>query len=68
VSYTQTQLTALKEAVSKGIRSVTTDGHTVTYATTTEMLRLIAVMENEIASSTGQRKSRIVYPSFERGI
>lgn len=68
MSYTQAQVTALKNAVANGIRTVTTDGHSVTYASTSEMLRIIAVMEKELEANSGQRKSRITYPTFERGI
>ncbi|MES2845632.1 MAG: hypothetical protein V4747_11435 [Pseudomonadota bacterium] len=65
MSYTQIQLDALRTAVARGVRTVTTDGNTVTYASTDEMLRLIAIIERDIAAAT--RRSRIHYPTFERG-
>jgi hypothetical protein len=68
VSYTQAQVTALKNAVAAGVRTVTTDGHSVTYASTSEMLRVISVMEKELDASAGRKKSRLTYPTFERGI
>ena len=68
MSYTQEQLTALKAAAAKGIKSVTTDGNTVIYASLDEMRRMIGIMESELAASSGSSRSRIVYPSFDRGI
>ena len=67
MSYTQEQVTALKNAVAKGIRTVSTDGHSVTYASTAEMLRVIAIMERDIAAQNAP-KSQIFYPTFDRGI
>lgn len=62
-SYTQTQLAALKAAVAKGVRSVSYDGQTVTYASISEMLRVISVIERELNAGA----SRTHYPSFDRG-
>lgn len=67
VSYTQTQLDALKAALARGVRTVTTDGNTVTYASTEEMIRVIGIIEREIAAASPSRPSRLHYPTFERG-
>jgi len=64
MSYTQEQLTALKAAVAKGIKSVTTDGNTVVYASTSEMLQVISVMERQIATSRPSYSN----PTYSKGI
>ncbi len=48
MSYTQAQLDGLRAAVAGGVRTVKVDGKEVTYASTAEMLRLIAVMERSL--------------------
>ena len=65
VSYTQGQLDALREAVAGGVRTVKVDGKEVTYASTSEMLRLIAIMERSLQPSS----SRISHfnPTYSRG-
>lgn len=60
--YTQEQLTALKAAVARGVRTVSYDGQSVTYASTAEMLKIIRIMERELNPA----RPRISYPSFER--
>lgn len=51
--YTQEQLTALKAAVARGVRTVSYDGQSVTYASTAEMLRIIAMIERELSVTRG---------------
>lgn len=64
MSYTQEQLTALKSAVAKGIRTVTTDGHSVTYASTAEMLQVISVMERQLTTA----KPSYSNPTYSKGV
>lgn len=64
MSFTQTQLDALRAAAAKGIRTVKTDGHEVTYASVDEMLRLIKVMEAQVTRS----RSSHVNPVFDKGV
>ena len=61
-TYTHAQLTALKAAVARGTKSVSYDGNTVVYHSVSEMLKLIAVIERELAPA----RSRVHYPVFER--
>ena len=66
MSFTQTQLDALRNAVASGVRTVTVDGKTVTYASTGEMLRLIAIMERSLTAPA----DRVTYynPVFDKGV
>lgn len=51
--YTQAQLDALRAAVVRGVRTVTMNGESVTYASTADMLRIIAMIERDIATNKG---------------
>ena len=67
MSYTQTQLDALRDAAASGVRTVSfSDGKTVTYGSTGEMLRLIAIMERSLVAAG----SRVTYynPTFDKGV
>lgn len=66
MSYTQTQLDALRAAAAKGVKSVSYDGQTVVYASLSEMRAMIAAMEKSLATTTAGRRNR-VYAGFERG-
>ena len=63
--YTQAQLASLREAVATGVRTIKVDGKEVTYSSTGEMLRLIAVIEAAVAPAG----SRVTHynPRFDRG-
>jgi hypothetical protein len=63
MSYTQQELAALKAAAAKGLKSVSYDGHTVSYASIAEMQQMIATMERALNPG----RSRIAYPAFDRG-
>lgn len=47
--YTQEQLTALKQALARGVRTVSYDGQTVTYQSADDMRKTIAAIERELA-------------------
>lgn len=64
MSYTQDQVNALKAAVAKGVRTVTTDGHSVTYASTAEMLQLISVMERQLSTARPSYSN----PTYSKGV
>lgn len=51
--YTREQLDALKAAVAKGVRTVSYDGQSVTYASVSEMLRVISMIERELNVTRG---------------
>ena len=67
MSYTQTQVNALKAAAARGVLSVTTDGNTVTYVSISEMRKQIAIMEREIAAQSSARVAH-VNPIYSKGI
>jgi hypothetical protein len=64
--YTQAQLDALREAAASGVRTVTVEGKTITYASVGEILRLIAIMERSLTAVD----SRVTYynPVFTKGV
>lgn len=68
MAYTAEQLAALKAAAAKGVRTVTVDGHSVTYASVSEMLRMIAVMEKELAAAAGTARPAYFNPSYSKGV
>lgn len=57
-TYTQEQLTALRNAVAKGVRKVEYDGESVTYESTEKMLQMISIIERDLAAN---RTTRTVY-------
>lgn len=63
VSFTKEQLTALKAALAKGVKTVSYDGRSVTYQSAQEMRETIAMIERELQG----RSTRSNYPTFERG-
>lgn len=64
MSYTQTQLDALRAALASGITRVSYDGRTVEYRSMADLERAIATVERGL----GQRSaaSRITYPEISR--
>lgn len=64
--YTQAQLDSLRAAVATGVRTIKVDGKEVTYSSTGEMLRLIAVIEGALTPAA----SRVTYynPRYDRGL
>lgn len=66
MAYTQTQLDALKNAVAKGVKSISYDGHSVTYNSLNEMRQVIKMMEREMGLRTGGLQ--VATPQFDRGI
>ena len=65
MSYTNDQLIALKAAVAKGVKSVTYDGQTVVYQSIGDMLKVIGVIERDLASTGNTRRRE--YGSYDRG-
>lgn len=68
MSYTAADLASLKKALAKGVRTATVDGQSVTYASTAEMLRVIAVMERELAAAAGTSRPAYYNPSYSKGV
>lgn len=49
MAWTQDDIDALKSAIKRGVRSVTnSDGTSVTYGTTDDMVRVLKLMESEV--------------------
>lgn len=48
MAYTQAQIDALKDALARGVRSVTYDGKQVDYQSREEMRKQLAEMEAEV--------------------
>jgi hypothetical protein len=61
--WTSEQLAALKAAAAKGVTSLRIGNEMITYASVSDMLKLIATIEREVNPGV----SRIVYPTFDRG-
>lgn len=57
-NYTQTQLDALRDALARGVRKVEYNGESVTYQSVSEMERVIARLERDLA---GSKPTRTVY-------
>ncbi len=62
MSYTTTQLTALRAAAASGVTRVTYDGQTVEYRSIDELLKMIRLVE---AALTPRRVTH-VNPTFQR--
>lgn len=65
VSYTQTQLDALRQAYADGVSEVTYDGKTVRYRSLRELAQAIATVS---AALNPQPVSRQHYPTFSKGL
>lgn len=66
MSFTQTELDALKEAYAAGALRVTHEGKTVEYGSGSDLLRRIRTIENELAVSSGTSRSTRTRLSFSR--
>lgn len=63
MSYTQTQLDALREAAASGVTEVSYDGKTVKYRTIAELMQMITIVERALAPAPVTRQN---YPGFRR--
>lgn len=67
MSFTSTQLQALKDALASGELTVTFDGKTVTYRSVEELKAAIAYVEAELmANGLLPQKTRVSYASFSK--
>lgn len=64
MAWTQASIDRLKAAIASGARQVMEGGRMVTYQSTDEMLRVVAMMEAEV---NGKRRSLVEQVSFRRG-
>lgn len=67
MSYTIEQRDALKAAIASGVTTVSHGGNTVTYRSVDEMIRVLGVMEREL-TPVSQRRGRLTYPQFQKGL
>ena len=65
MSYTLSQVEALRAAIAEGVTSVSSGGRTVVYRSLADMTRQLRVMESELAGNSGSRTRR-VYVQFQR--
>lgn len=67
MSYTETELAALKKAYASGVLEVEYDGRKTKYDTGAALLARIRVIEGEIAASVSGGSRRVAgYASFRR--
>lgn len=64
MSYTQTQLDALRAALASGTVRVSYDGRTVEYRSIADLERAIATIERSLGQRTAS--SRVTYPEMTR--
>lgn len=65
MSFTQTQLDALREAYASGVTEVSYDGKTVKYRTLAELAQVIATVESALGLPAPRRQH---YPTFSKGL
>lgn len=66
MAWTQSDVDALKDAIARGVKSVTSQGRTVVYHSLDEMLKALQAMEAEVAGS-GPSSGRSTYAVPGRG-
>ena len=66
MTFTQTELDALKAAYATGALRITHEGKTVEYASESDLLRRIRMIEGEIAAASGKSRSTRTRLSFSR--
>ncbi|MFZ1057692.1 MAG: hypothetical protein WAP47_00730 [Candidatus Rokuibacteriota bacterium] len=69
MAWTQTDIDALKAAIKTGHRRVTYGDKTVEYQTMAEMIRLLALMEADVAATNGTAgNGRTILVQHGRGV
>ena len=67
MTWTQSELYALKAAYASGTLRVSYDGKTVEYGSEADLIRRIRTLEREIAVTTGKTKPSRSLASFRKG-
>ena len=67
MTWTQTELDALKAAYASGTLRVSYDGKTVEYGSEADLIRRIRTLEREIAATSGKTKPSRSLASFRKG-
>lgn len=66
MAWTTDQRAALATAIVSGVKTVDYGDRSVTYQSTTDMLRALAVIDAELAAGNGASSIRRSYASFRR--
>jgi len=67
MTWTQTELDALKKAYASGTLRVSYEGKMVEYGSEADLLRRIRVIEGDMAASSGKKAPRRSFARFFRG-
>ncbi|WP_085440372.1 phage head-tail joining protein [Magnetofaba australis] len=67
MTWTQTELDALKRAYASGTLRVSYDGKLVEYGSEADLLRRIRVIEREVQASSGSSRPSHSYAAFSKG-
>ncbi|MBT3401972.1 MAG: hypothetical protein HN420_18525 [Rhodospirillaceae bacterium] len=67
MTWTQSELDALKAAYASGTLRVSYDGKTVEYGSEADLIRRIRTLEREIAATSGKTKPSRSLASFRKG-
>lgn len=67
MSWTDTELTALKAAYASGTLRVSYDGRSIEYASEADLIKRIRTIERALASAAGTRPPVAGFASFSRG-
>jgi len=67
MSFTSSELAALKKAYAAGVLSVKYDDKTVEYGSESDLKKRIATVEKSIAADAGTSSPTTSYASFSRG-
>ena len=65
MAYTQQQIDDLRAAIAEGVTYVSSGGRTITYRSLSEMMQVLRMMENDLASPLATSTRRI-YQQFQR--
>ena len=66
MTFTQTELDTLKAAYATGALRISHEGKTVEYASESDLLRRIRMIENELATASGKARSTRTRLQFSR--
>ena len=67
MTWTQSELDALKSAYASGTLRVSYDGKTVEYGSEVDLIRRIRTIEREIAAATNTQRPSRSFASFRKG-
>lgn len=66
MAYATTDLETLQAALASGVRTVTINGQTVTYASLDELRLAIDIVRAELGLTTAQNAKRVTFARFAR--